>query len=72
MSLPQQPNNSLVYFDANPYTVVIVLHILILMLPTIVTAADRVNKTNNDYIKRERRVLELCNQDKWIRKIAMH
>jgi hypothetical protein len=72
VSLSQQPNNSLVYFDPNPYTVVIVLHILILMLPTIVTAADRVNKTNNDYIKRERRVLELCNQDKWTRKIAMH
>jgi hypothetical protein len=55
VSLHQQPNNSLVYFDANPYTVVIVLHILILMLPTIVTAADRADKTNNDYIKRERR-----------------
>lgn len=72
MSLPQQPNNSLVYFDANPYTVIIVLHILILMLPTIVTSADRVNKTNNNYTKRERKVLELCNQDKWTREIAMH
>jgi hypothetical protein len=72
VSLPQQPNNSLVYFDANPYTVIIVLHILILMLPTIVTAADRVNKTNNNYTKRERKVLELCNQDKWTREIAMH
>jgi hypothetical protein len=72
VSLPQQPNNSLVYFDVSPYTVIIVLHILILMLPTIVTAADRVNKTNNNYTKRERKVLELCNQDKWTREIAMH
>ena len=72
MSLPQQPNNSLVYSDVSPYTVVIILHILILMLPTIVTGADRVNKTNNNYTKRERKVLELCNQDKWTREIAMH